>query len=126
MTRPLAKAWLSSFGRTLLLVYVAIGLVLPSGGALLAAVAGLETIVICRGDSLVSITINEHGEPVETELKEHGPCLLADLPPPAGTAQPAWLALEHLPYAPNPGGDSLPRASFWHGPPPERGPPPAV
>ncbi|MEM9796850.1 MAG: hypothetical protein AAF919_10185 [Pseudomonadota bacterium] len=108
--------------RLLLILCLAAGMLLPRTGAALAEMVGFDTIVICRGDAMVTITLGADGAPVETEIEAHGPCLAAALPEAMALARLAWTTLIPVPapraiaFAPLP---SVP----WDGPPPERGPP---
>ena len=92
--------------RALLALLLTVGLALPAMGAALAEGLGLERVVICQGDRLVTVHLGGAGAPVEIE--GHGPCLAAvpsdpparatppgdrvgfvAMPPPHGTAAPA-------------------------------------
>ncbi|MBM2574998.1 hypothetical protein JQC91_01660 [Jannaschia sp. Os4] len=61
--------------RALLALLLTIGLTLPAMGAALAEGLGLERVVICQGDRLVTVHLGGDGAPVEIE--GHGPCLAA-------------------------------------------------
>ena len=112
--------------RVLLILLVGLGLLLPRTGAVLAEIAGFESVVICRGADLVTFTFGADGTPAETEIEEHGPCLAAVPPTSLEAPRPAWTAF--VPARP-----AAPRRLAvivaprpWSGPPPHRGPPPRV
>ena len=109
--------------RALLALAVILGLLLPRMGAALAEAAGLDHVVICRGDVLVSLTLDADGAPVETALRDHGPCLAAALPRPPDPPAPSWIRLAFPPAQRPSEGGPPPPATIWIGPPPERGPP---
>lgn len=111
--------------RALLLTLVLIGLALPRLGAALAEIAGFETVVICRGDTMVALTIDDGGDPVETEIEPQGPCLGVALP--ARTVRPD-VARRILPLPVGPGlqARASPGRTPGDGPPPQRGPPTAA
>ena len=112
-----------SLSRTLLVLAILAGLLLPLMGTVLAWAAGFETVVICRGDALVTLTLDTDGRPVETELRDHGPCLAAALPDAFAMPEPAWVRLMVAPTPVQAADLPLPPAGVWSGPPPERGPP---
>lgn len=79
--------------RTVLVGLLLVGLLLPRMGAALAGLApGVQLVVICRGDALVTIAVGADGAPIEVETAEPVPCLTAPSPP--GEAAPAdWRRL---------------------------------
>ncbi|WP_179378187.1 hypothetical protein [Jannaschia marina] len=106
-----------------MILLLGIGLLLPRAGAVLADLAGFDSVVICRGAELVTITMSADGEPIDAEIEEHGPCLSALQFPETAAPTPAWTA-----FVPNP--TVVPQElavvvapSPWSGPPPHRGPP---
>ncbi|TFL18105.1 hypothetical protein [Jannaschia formosa] len=109
--------------RLLLVLLVALGLLLPRTGAVLAELAGFESVVICRGADLATVTIAPDGTPVEVEIEGHGPCLAAATPAPLALPAATWsaLAADYKLRLPDP--QSAPRARPWSGPPPDRAPP---
>ncbi|CTQ50520.1 hypothetical protein [Jannaschia donghaensis] len=109
--------------RLLLILLLSIGMLLPRASAVLAQVAGLESVVICRGAELVTITFAADGTPVKTEIEEHGPCLASATPNSSAPPTPAWTRLVHTPI-PAPACCTAPcNPAHWDGPPPERAPP---
>ncbi|MEM9797091.1 MAG: hypothetical protein AAF919_11405 [Pseudomonadota bacterium] len=111
--------------RIALIFLVGLGLLLPRAGAVLAEVAGFDTVVICRGADLVTIFVGEDGTPVETEIAELGSCLSAM---PSGSVDRPMAVAKALrpsePVLPHP----LPvlvLRSPWSGLPPYRAPPAA-
>ncbi|WP_179380998.1 hypothetical protein [Jannaschia marina] len=111
--------------RFLLLLLLGFGLLLPRTGAVLADLAGFESMVICRGADMVTITIGADGTPVETEIEDHGPCLAAVEPKGLAVPKSAWT--DFVPARPRPLRwlAVLIAPSPWTGPPPHRGPPAA-
>ena len=109
--------------RFLLALLIVTGLLLPRTGAALAELAGFETTITCRGDALVTVTLDGDGAPVETAIGDHGPCLAAALPDAATRPPRTWAHLR--PADPSPPADTSRRQphAAWHGPPPGRAPP---
>lgn len=66
--------------RFTLVVLLVAGLMLPRVAIVLAEAAGFQSVVICRGDAIVRITLGADGVPVEAEIDEAGPCAVMDLP----------------------------------------------
>lgn len=94
---------LSSLLRLAFVVAVASGLLLPRMTAVLAELLpGVQTMVICTGTELITLTIGPDGTPIEADDTGALPhCTLADLVEPSGPVLPAWVAL-HAPEAPQP------------------------
>lgn len=106
-----------------LLALVLLGLLLPRTGAALAEGLGLGTVVICRGDALVTVTLAADGTPVEAEIEDHGPCLATALPRPRRAPGPAWIRWAAAPVPASAGLGDVARRALWSGPPPLRAPP---
>ena len=115
-----------TLGRLILLTCLLAGLLLPRSGAVLAEVAGFERVVICQGDRLVIVALDAGGTPVEIAIEEHGPCTLTDARADAGPMTQPWWALSSVRLPPPVRFAALAPRPFWHGPPPERGPPSAA
>ncbi|MEJ6393826.1 hypothetical protein V8J82_11200 [Gymnodinialimonas sp. 2305UL16-5] len=109
--------------RSILIILLILGVLLPKSGALLGQLAGFRTVVICTGLELQTITLDESGTPVDTEIEDHAPCLMAIPYAAPRLSPPTWIAL--IPTDPTPLRRLaiLPRSGPWIGPPPDRGPP---
>lgn len=80
--------------QALLVVLVVSGFLAPRMSAVLAElIPGVQTFVICTGDSLVTITIGPDGEPIEHSETTPHPCVLADTIVQAQMTLPLWFAL---------------------------------
>ena len=74
------------FPRCLTILALTLGLVFPKAGWVVAHWAfGAQTVVICTGHDLITITLDADGNPVETKDAAHQACTLgkadASLPP---------------------------------------------
>ena len=79
----------------LLVILVVAGLLAPRMSAVMAElVPGVQTFVICTGDSLVTITIGADCEPIEHEETVQHPCVLADTIAQAEATASFWLAID--------------------------------
>ena len=86
--------------RICLLLALCTGFVLPKMGAVLAnAIPGIQTLVICTGAELVTVTLNAAGEPIDVAESNAQDCLRADLPPDAHRLMPVWQRLARA-YSP--------------------------
>ena len=109
--------------RLVLTLLIALGLLLPRAGAVLAEMVGAGRVTICAGAELVTVTLARDGTPIEAELAEHPDCLAATAPVVSGRLVPPWRALRADRRLPLPSAQPRPAAGPWRGPPPERGPP---
>ncbi len=84
--------------RALLVVLLVFGLLAPRMSAVLAQVIpGIQTMVICTGDQMITLTIGADGVPVETVSENPHPCVMADGVTLATSDLPFWqkLAADH-------------------------------
>jgi hypothetical protein len=97
------SAFWATFLRLTLVVAVATGMLLPRMSAVLAELMpGVQTMVICTGTDLITLTIGPDGTPIEADDTGALPhCTLADLIDHPNQTLPAWIAL-HAPEAPQP------------------------
>jgi hypothetical protein len=109
--------------RLISILLLTVGLLLPRAGAVLAEVAGFQRVTICLGAELVTVTLDQGGNPVETELTEHGPCLAAATPPALSLPVFASRSVQAGSAPALPRAQILPPAPLWFGPPPDRAPP---
>jgi hypothetical protein len=84
--------------RALLVVLLVSGLLAPRMSAVLAQVIpGIQTMVICTGDELMTITIGTDGVPIETQEQTQHPCVVTEGVTLAAMDLPFWqqLAADH-------------------------------
>ena len=111
--------------RRVLPLLVLLALLAPHGGAALGTLAGVERVVICRGDAVVTVSLAADGTPVGTAEEAAAPCLAAALPRLARAPDRGSTTLDAVP-GPSPRRAGTPPADpLWHGPPPMRAPPTA-
>ncbi len=85
---------LSAVLRCALVVAVAIGLLLPRMSAVLAEVLpGVQTVVICTGYEITTLTLGPDGNPIETDAIATPHCTLGDVVETMETPTPDWVAL---------------------------------
>ncbi len=88
----------TAFISTLFVVLLIVGLLAPRMSAAVAEIVpGMQTMVICTGQGLVTLTIGADGIPVETPQIEQHDCVLADITVVAEMAPQFWekLAWDH-------------------------------
>ncbi len=84
--------------RALLVVMLVAGMLAPRMSTVLAQVIpGVQTMVICTGDALVTITMGADGVPIETADQVQHPCVMASGVTLAVAGLPFWqqLAADH-------------------------------
>lgn len=90
------------FLRCLIVLTLTLGLIFPKAGWLVAHWAfGVQTMVICTGSDVITITLDADGNPVQTSDTQHHACTLgkSDAAPsaPVVLAQPSSNALVTAP-----------------------------
>ncbi|WP_208352469.1 hypothetical protein [Pseudaestuariivita rosea] len=112
--------------RGLLIACIVLGVLVPRMGAVIGEAVGLQTFVICTGDGLRAVTLDQNGDPIETEIEDHGPCLAAIVQAQLTAPPSAWQRLIGQPDGPPKALGTIITTTVWDGPPPKRGPPAIV
>ena len=93
---------LTQYERWAALVFLIVALTLPRISAVLVEfIPGVDTVIICTGDSYVTVTLGPDGEPITVEESSDARCTLTDTIATADAPQPFWrhLALSyHHPF----------------------------
>ncbi len=78
----------------LLIVLILSGFLAPRMTAVLAElIPGVQTMIICTGERMVTLTIGADGIPVEEAEENEHDCVIADTVSLAEVEQPFWTAL---------------------------------
>ncbi len=82
--------------RLILICTITVGLSLPKLGAVLVTLLpGVQTVVICNGAELVTMTINSNGDPIELAEDSAAPCTQSDPVDPLSARDAAWLRVAY-------------------------------
>ncbi len=80
--------------RGLLVTFLIAGLLIPRMSAVIAdVIPGIQTMVICTGEGLITLTIGADGQPVEAVETEPHPCVMSEVLTLAYADVPLWQRL---------------------------------